>query len=328
MARYIDFYNSHVGHVYGTGQCYAGAEEYLSWGLGRPVAVPGYPTAWSWGANWRNTILGSCCTQVSWNDRKPGDIAFFSYNHVAIFHSGVTFLGQNQMTDGNGGPFNLLACGVPDILLRPNFITNLSWVIPAHSRALSQSEMENNAKCLYGYLKLKHGWTLQACCGVLGNAQYESSVNPNRWQSDAEGIGPGFGLVQWTPFTVCLDYLAARKAKLSDYGNMECDLIDSAPGWYGTAAYPLDFYDFKHSTQSPGYLAMAYLYDYERPADPGSPLFSPRAGWAQDWYNRLVGWKPEMPDGAGDGGGSYRNQLHIETVNGIITKYYMVTVPD
>lgn len=325
--KYMDFYRSHLAGWYGSGQCYAGAEEYVSWGLGRTVRVPGYATAWAWGVNWRSTVLGSCCTQVSWSQAKPGDIVFFSFNHVAIVHSGNTFFGQNQNTDGNGGPFNLINLGAPQIILRPNFISNLAWIIPSATRALNQAEMNNNAKCLYGYLHLKHGWTLQACCGVLGNAQYESSINPNRWQSDATGVGPGFGLVQWTPFTVCTEYLASRKAKLSDYGNMECDLINSGPGYYQTASYPLSFEQFKKSTQSGGYLAMAYLYNYERPANPGDPAFSPRRQWGNDWQRYLAGWSPEMPDGAGDGGGSYVNKLCIKTVNGIIKQYYMMTLP-
>lgn len=30
--KFVDFLNSHNGKWYGSGQCYAGTEEYLSWG--------------------------------------------------------------------------------------------------------------------------------------------------------------------------------------------------------------------------------------------------------------------------------------------------------
>ena len=123
--NFKDFYDSHLGKRYGSGQCYAGAEEYLSWGLGRSISVPGYETAWQWGQAWKSTVLGQCCTQV--NDRKDGDILFWN-NHVCMSYQGKEF-GQNQGTDGSGGPFNLMATGhTPQIILRPNFISNgVTW---------------------------------------------------------------------------------------------------------------------------------------------------------------------------------------------------------
>lgn len=330
-----DFVSTHMGKGYDHGsgmQCYAGAEEYLSWGLGRTVRVPGYATASAWGANWQSTILGSVCKQVGWGDRKDGDIGFWitSGNHVAMYYQGKWF-GQNQGSANAsvGSPFSLMSIGAPDLLLRPNFITWLTWIIPAHTRALNQSEMNNNAKCMYGYLHIKYGWTLQACCGLLGNFQYESSINPNRWQSDAEGVGPGFGLAQWTPYTVCTEYLASRKAKLSDYGNFECDLLNIGTGYIPTSTYPLSFDQFKKSTMDAGDLALAFLYNYERPADPGASAFQARKPWAQQWYSYLKGWKPELPDGASEGGGtSYHNKFRMTFVNGMITNVSVITVAD
>ncbi|GEM_PF-3248931 len=205
--------------------------------------------------------------------------------------------------------------------------TILEWIIPQHTRALNQSEMNNNAKCMYGYLHIKYGWTLQACCGLLGNFQYESSINPNRWQSDAEGVGPGFGLAQWTPYTVCTEYLASRNAKLSDYGNFECDLLNSGTGYAPTATYPLSFEEFKKSTMDAGDLALAFLYNYERPADPGASAFQARKPWAQQWYQYLKNWTPVLPGGASDGV-TERNMLHIKTVNGIVVAMSVVQVEE
>lgn len=126
--HFKDFYDSHLGKQYGSGQCYAGAEEYLSWGLDRTITVPGYGTAWEWGCNWKSTVLGQCCEQVS--SPKDGDILFWN-NHVCMYYQGKCF-GQNQGTKyGEGGPFNLMSVGItPQIILRPNFISNgVTWTL-------------------------------------------------------------------------------------------------------------------------------------------------------------------------------------------------------
>lgn len=321
MAKRIDdFVSSHVGRWYGSGQCYAGTEEYLSWGLDTRVTVPGYGTAWAWGCNWQSTVLASCCTQVS--EPVDGDIIFWD-NHTCIYYQGKCF-GQNQGTNGAGGVFNLINVVIPaqHIYLRPNFISHLGWIIPSENRGLSQSEMENNAKCLYGYLHNIHGFTLQACCGILGNAQGESSINPNR----SEIGGTGYGLVQWTPGSRCTSYLNSRGASLEDYGNMECDLIAIGDGWISSKSYPMTWAAYINSTESPGYLAMVYLANLERPASMNNPALQIRSTWANNWYNYLCNWEPETPAGVTRDGIQYRNVVTLETVLGIVHQMYYTTI--
>lgn len=320
VGKMADFVSSHNGHWYGSGQCYAGTEEYLSWGLGTTVRVPGYATAWQWGNAWRSTVLGQCCKEVS--EPKDGDI-FFWNNHTCMSYQGKYF-GQNQGTDGNGGVFNLMALPwhSPQIILRPNFISNLYWVIPETNRNLSQEEMNNNAKCLYGYLNKVHGWSLQACCGVLGNATLESTINPNMTEY---GGGGGYGLVQWTPGSICKSYLNARGAKLEDYGNMECDLINTGNNWYPTKSYSMSFDEFKRSTADPGYLAIAFLANFERPLNPNQPV---RGTHAKNWFNYLKDWTPEIPCGASGqlDGATYVNKLQLELINGFVKRACVVSI--
>lgn len=45
------------------------------------------------------------------------------------------------------------------------------------STALNMSQMQINATYIYSALT-NYGWTLNAICGVLGNMQSESSINP------------------------------------------------------------------------------------------------------------------------------------------------------
>lgn len=154
------------------------------------------------------------------------------------------------------------------------------------NRYLSQSEMETNAKYIWRYLR-ERGWSKNAVAGMLGNMQSESTINPGIWEGLNQGTGPGFGLVQWTPYTKYTEWCAERglnpSAMDSALLRIEYEL-DFGLQYYSTDAYPLSFASFKVSTQTPEYLAMAFLHNYERPADSNQPN---RATQARSWFELL-----------------------------------------
>ena len=118
--------------------------------------------------------------------------------------------------------------------------------IVAESRPLNSEEMRNNAQEQANYM-INFGFTANAISAILGNEQSESTINPGRWQSDIVGnMSGGFGLVQWTPATNIINW----------------------------------------SKQSPEYLARAFLYNFERPADPAATAAA-RARQALNWFNTL-----------------------------------------
>ena len=45
------------------------------------------------------------------------------------------------------------------------------------SNTMDLKKMQVNATYLYGYL-IQEGWTVNAICGMLGNMQSESAINP------------------------------------------------------------------------------------------------------------------------------------------------------
>jgi len=159
------------------------------------------------------------------------------------------------------------------------------------SNALNQSQMEENATYIYLSLTVS-GWSLEAICGMLGNMQSESSINPGRWEGDNVGVGPGYGLVQWTPYTKYTDWCTGDPSDMDN--NLSRINYEVANGlqWIATSEYPMSFNEFKTSEDSPYNLAMAFLRNYERPADPNQPQ---RGEQAMAWYQYLTGVSPTPP---------------------------------
>lgn len=168
---------------------------------------------------------------------------------------------------------------------------------------LSESEMQQNAAYIWQYLSAK-GWTMNAVAGMLGNMETESTINPAIWQNlDAGNTSLGFGLVQWTPATKLINWANSRDL---DYTKMDTQLerilweLENGEQYYQTDSYPLSFAAFAKSTQTPEYLAQAFLLNYERPADQDQPA---RSTQARKWFTYLGGVdtgggseEPEQPE--------------------------------
>ena len=159
-------------------------------------------------------------------------------------------------------------------------------MIHSGNRYLSQSEMIDNATYIYNYL-ITAGWTPQAICGMLGNMQSESTINPAIWQSLDEGnLSLGFGLVQWTPATKYLNWASDNNLtpELMD-SNLQRILyeVDNSLQWINSS---MSFYEFTQSTDTPYNLGIMFLTYYERPANPNQPQ---RGTQAENWFSLLNG---------------------------------------
>lgn len=208
------------------------------------------------------------------------------------------YINDTQIIDTLGHTFSTFKKGKPVYDTLQWVITNTSLTEP--SRPLTEDEMKNNAKCFYGTMNILYGWTLNACCGVLGNMQSESTVSPCRWQNDTPYGTPaesqGYGLAQWTPYTKVLDWLRENGFTIDDFGYGECARMNyevaTGTQWIATGAYPESFREFTQSTGKPYDLAIEFLANYERPTDPDQPV---RGTQAEQWYQYLKGWKPVLP---------------------------------
>ncbi len=167
------------------------------------------------------------------------------------------------------------------------------------SIALTSSQMALNARYIYSYL-IDKGWTLNAICGMLGNIQAESSMNPGRWQSDNVGnTSNGYGLVQWTPSTKYTEWANAQG--FTDYSEMDSNLarilyeVENGIQWISTDDYVISFKEFTMSDASVDVLARGFLLCYERPEDQSESVQNYRASLSEAWYKELTGTNPSEP---------------------------------
>jgi hypothetical protein len=149
--------------------------------------------------------------------------------------------------------------------------------------------MKVNAEYILDYLSSR-GWSKNSVCGMLGNMQTESTINPGIWQNlDQNNLNVGFGLVQWTPASKYTSWATSNGYQWNDIKGQLNRLdyeIQNGLQWISTSDYPISFQQFKTSGQTPEYLAQAFLRNYERPANQNQPNRSTQARY---WYDLLSG---------------------------------------
>ena len=167
--------------------------------------------------------------------------------------------------------------------------------VTVKAEALNNSEMEGNAKYIWNYFGSK-GWSLNAVAGMLGNMQYESTINPGRHQVGS-GEDGGFGLVQWTPKKNLTSWTSARGYADDDMdGQLERIIWEKENGeQYIKNKYKYTFETFSTSLDNPYTLACAFAFDYERSwvtlygtEAAKETLRKERGNAAEKWYNFLA----------------------------------------
>lgn len=172
--------------------------------------------------------------------------------------------------------------------------TPTEWV--KGNRYLTDDEMRNNGYIVYSYLTSK-GWSFNAICGVLGNMQNESKVNPGIWQNLYPHPSNGYGLVQWTPSTVITSWLTSNHYALDDgYAQLLWIDTETVPQgqWIETSEFRITFEEFKKSTQSPEWCATCFQYNFERGTTPA--IVELKRKYAKEWAEFLKGLDPFNPD--------------------------------
>lgn len=153
---------------------------------------------------------------------------------------------------------------------------------------LSRNEMIENAQEIVTYF-VRRGWSLNAICGMLGNMEHESTINPGIFENlDYMNMVNGVGLVQWTPASGL--YSFAQSQGISSQWltlDFQCSRIqyelENNLQYYNPRR---SFKDFSQSTESPYDLAIDFLTYYERPLNPNQPW---RGESAEQWFDFFKG---------------------------------------
>ena len=144
------------------------------------------------------------------------------------------------------------------------------------SNTLNMEQMKINATYIWNALG-SQGWTLNA---VARNVRkyairkcYKSSEGGKviLYLLLIQRIQV-IGLVQWTPYTKYTSWISPADPSTMD-NNLSRILyeIQNNLQWIATSQYNYSFSDFTQSTDTPYNLALAFLANYERPADPNQP---------------------------------------------------------
>lgn len=179
----------------------------------------------------------------------------------------------------------------------------MSWIYEIGTgKYFNEEKMQNNAYEFYLYFSDK-GATLESICGMLGNIQRESTINPGIKETESETSG--WGLIQWTPSTVLRNWCTQYGYNWYD-GIAQCERIwNEGTGEKGANGYWLPTQDYSYSWLE--FIALtdvhesvyAYLYERERA---GVIAIEERLSNADKWYQYLSQLiKPYIPRLTSDG---------------------------
>ena len=187
---------------------------------------------------------------------------------------------------------------------------------------MDDEKINSNAEYIYSYLRDK-GWSKEAICGLLGNMDQESGINPGVWQFQVNGNRGGYGVVHFTGadrkefFKFADDYLEDYIS--GDYTvpevfsslmddnpqlaiNCQLDYLMQSNSWLYSSAYSnyfdfsgsdyaeempdkvmISFEEYQKSEASPACLALIFHAAYERSGDSVSQK-DERGESADEWY--------------------------------------------
>lgn len=163
------------------------------------------------------------------------------------------------------------------------------------AKYFSEDKKKNNAVEFYNFFSPK-GLTLESICGMLGNIERESTLNPGIKQTTS--TSSGWGLIQWTPSTDLTNWCKKYRYNWYD-GTAQCirinaegeQTMDAGGVWIPTASYPYSWDEFKALTDV-NEATKAYLYERERA---GAEALDLRLEYANKWYEYLGG-QPSPPE--------------------------------
>lgn len=177
-----------------------------------------------------------------------------------------------------------------------HYVETASLVWP-NTASSSNAYQIDNATEMWNFFRT-NGYSEQATAAIIGNAQWESCLNPAQWQYGGYvgNLDDGYGLFQWDPASRYINTFCGTYGYDPKEGHYQCAWVQTqtiggldGDQWYGVVN-PTGWGEFKVSTQSPATLAYAFCRNWER-----GGWASERATNAEYWYNYFTG-TPVPPD--------------------------------
>ena len=182
---------------------------------------------------------------------------------------------------------------------------------------ITRTSQEAYDNCVEAYNLLGSlGWTLNAVCGMLGNAEGEGAYNPWSWQNEIAlastdpqidtSLDHGYGLTGFTPSGKYIHYPASMSSPY--YAPYFSDIPQQARPEDGAAQLlrinvgdtevyivrePMTFAEYISSTDTVDNLTYIWMRNHENPASFDS--LPQRREAANYWYNVLQGLPPPTP---------------------------------
>lgn len=171
---------------------------------------------------------------------------------------------------------------------------SLVW---SNDATTSNSNQIDNATEMWNFFRY-NGYSEQAISAIIGNAQYESTLNPAQWEYGGYvgNMSQGYGLFQWTPATRYINTFCGTYGYDRKEGHYQCAWVQTQTiggldgnQWSGVVP-PYAWGTFKTSQESPSNLAYAFCRNWER-----GGWNNLRATNAEYWYSYFTG-TPTPPD--------------------------------
>ena len=146
---------------------------------------------------------------------------------------------------------------------------------------LTQAEKDENASRVYTFFT-KQGWTKEAICGMLGNMDVESRMNPRAASQGADT----YGLVQWHPASKLTNWAISENLDW-ELGVTQCKRIAYEEylnlQWAAWSTYTFSYWA-REMVESVENMAQIFMTHYEV-ADPGT--LEERQEWALYYYDTV-----------------------------------------
>lgn len=201
--------------------------------------------------------------------------------------------------------YSLLLTGLLTTGNTMSWTSSNTWLINTGSDYSNLMNPQMNpafvANCEEMYHKLTgYGWSHNATCAVMGNACYESSINPGMYErgSGRPYYQSGYGLIQWTNTDAHSEADNPLVKWINDTyhdnnwqdGDRQCVFIngDDGANWITKPSWNMTYSEFKTSNASLSYLTRAYFEDRERGT--WSTLRQTYAQKISDYFQNVSGY--------------------------------------